>query len=131
MAIQISLEMQNPLAVKVFTYLMIQGKILTRDVLRSRGMNLLVHCEMCRNCPVESILYLIYLYPYALSVMFEVARMLDCALMTPTMTVQEVWEKSWDKVQEKGKIKQQKWMMMFICVAWNIWKQRNAVVFGE
>lgn len=61
-----------PPTVNFFTYLMLQGKILTRDVLW-RGMNLAVHCEMCNNCPVESILHLLFLCPYAVTVWFEIS----------------------------------------------------------
>lgn len=94
-------------------------------------MNLAMHCEMCRDCLIESILHLLYLCPYAVGVWFEISQLLNRAIMAPAMTVQGIWDASWAKVRAKGGISKKVWIVMLCCVSWAIWKQRNAVVFGD
>lgn len=120
-----------PPTVKIFTYLAMQGKILTRDTLRRRGMNILATCVMCDNCPVESVLHLLYLCPYATTVWFYVAQSLKRPIMKQAMTVQGILSCSWQMVKQQGGMSRKEWMSRFICVTWIIWKQRNAVVFGD
>lgn len=120
-----------PTTVKIFTYLMLKGKILTRDVMLRRVMNYGRHCSMCNNCPTESILHVLYLCPYAVAVWFYVAQLLNRPLMSPAGTVEGIWEKSWGMVNYSGGMSRKEWASRFICTIWFIWKQCNKVVFGE
>lgn len=106
-------------------------KLLTRDTLRRRGMHIQLNCVLCRNCPVESVLHLLYLCPYSVTVWFEVTKIIDTPIMTPAMTGRLVWENLWQIVKRKGVLSYKQWLVCFICVAWMIWKQRNNIVFNE
>lgn len=117
--------------VKLFAYMVLQGKLLTKDILRRRGMDILVSCAMCMNCPVESTLHLLYLCPYAVSVWFEVSQLLNKTIMHPAMTVQQIWEASWQKAAQQGDTNRKKWLLMFCCTSWEIWKQRNDAIFND
>lgn len=57
-----------PPTVKIFAYMVLQGKLLTRDVLRRRGILVERHYIVCRNCPFESLEHLLFLCPYAVEV---------------------------------------------------------------
>lgn len=119
-----------PPSVKIFAYLVLCEKLLTRDTLR-RGMNMQLDCVLCDNCPVESILHLLYLCLYAVTVWFEVSRITGITLMTPALTILQIWDKSWQQVRTTGRIPYKQRLARFICVSWMIWKQRNAVVFNK
>lgn len=116
---------------RIFTYLMLQGKTLTRDMLCRRGMNLPLNCAMCDNCPVESSFHVLFLCPYATHVWFEVARTLGKQIFKPALTISRIWKHSWRMVQAHSTMTQREWTSRFICIVWRIWKQRNAVVFGD
>lgn len=120
-----------PPSAKLFAYFMLHGKILTREVLRRRGMHLGMHCALCQDCPVESIVHVLFLCPYAVTVWFNVALLLDRPIFQIAGTVHQIWEASWAKVQQQGGMSKQDWCSRFICVAWSIWKQRNMVIFRD
>lgn len=49
-----------PSSVKIFPFLMLHGKILTREVLSRRGMQIPIHCVMCSNAQIESIAHVLF-----------------------------------------------------------------------
>lgn len=60
-----------PPTVKIFLYLLLNGKILSRDVLRRRGIQVDPHCVTCLNCPTESITrfsYVLLRWQYGITV---------------------------------------------------------------
>lgn len=120
-----------PPTVRLFIFLAIKGKLLTRDVLRRRGMNLEAHCSVCQNCPTESIAHVLYLCPYAVSVWFHVAAMLGYPLMKPAGIVEGIWNASWEMAKQGGYQPTKEWVVRFSCVSWHIWKQWNNVVFNN
>ena len=62
---------------RIFTYLMLRDRVLTRERLRSRGMQTDLGCVGCQNCPVESLAHLLFLCPFAVEVWFHIASTLD------------------------------------------------------
>ncbi|XP_078173997.1 uncharacterized protein LOC144567705 [Carex rostrata] len=120
-----------PPTVKMFIFFALKGKLLTRDVLRRRGMNFDAHCALCRNCPTESIAHVLYLCPYVVSVWFHVASTMTYLLMKSVGTVEDIWNASWDMVRLGGSLQIKDWALKFSCVSWHIWKQRNNVVFNN
>lgn len=118
-----------PPTIRIFAYLLLKGKILTRDVLRRRGLQVERDCVMCSNCPVESGLHLFFLCPYAVEVWYHIGNSLRRHLMKPGLTVQVIWEGSWTMVKESGGLNYAQWMSRFICVIWHIWKTRNRLIF--
>lgn len=114
-----------PPTVRIFSYLLLQGKTLTRDVLRRRGIQVDRKCVMCSNCPIESALHLFYLCPYSVEVWFHVGQMLNQQLMKPGLTVEIIWETSWNMVRSTGQMSNMDWISRFLCVAWHIWKKKE------
>lgn len=54
-----------PPSVKIFAFLMLQGKILTREVLVRRGMQVPIECVLCSHGQVESCVHVLFLCSYA------------------------------------------------------------------
>lgn len=72
---------------KIFIYLTLQEKILTRDQLRKRGMHIELACPVCNNCPVESIAHLFFLCPVAIEIWFHISILLYRPIMRIAGTV--------------------------------------------
>lgn len=69
---------------------MLHDRILTREVLRRRGIVTDLHCINCENCPVESLVHLIFLCPYAIAVWFHIASLLGKSIFKIASSVKEV-----------------------------------------
>lgn len=61
----------------------------------------------------------------------EVTRILGKDLIQWATTVDEIIDRSWQMVKRQKKLSKGQWLSRFICVAWEIWKQRNAVIFRD
>lgn len=86
-------------------------------------------CVLFNSCQLESAWHLIYQCSYARTVWQEIGRRLHCTVMVRGISVQDTWDKSWEKVKQGG-MKRKEWAGLFACGAWQIWKQRNEKVFG-
>lgn len=91
-----------PPTVKIFAYMLLQGRILTRDVLIKRRMRVDRNCVLCTNCPVESQLHLIFLCPVAVHVWFKVSALIRRTIFKCAGSVQGVLENSWELVRLQG-----------------------------
>lgn len=122
-----------PPTAKIFAYLLLQDRVLTRDILRKRGIHTEMVCVNCANCPVESVLHLAFLCPFATAVMKLVSSITTVreAHFRIDTSVQGVWIRSWDMVRAQGQYKKKEWTSRFICAIWNVWKRRNGVIFRE
>lgn len=118
-----------PPTVRIFACMLLQGKILTRDILRQRGMRVERHCVICNNCPAESQLHLIFLCPIAVQIWVIVSSMIGQPIFKPADTIHGIWDSSWAMVRRQGSMPHTEWMARFICTAWNIWKARNEKIF--
>lgn len=97
------------LSAKIFAYLMIHGRILTRDVLRKRGLQVELICVCCQNCPVESILHLLFLWSFAVEAWFHVATSMNRPIMKIAGSVQKILEDSWEMVKAQGGMSKKEW----------------------
>lgn len=114
---------------KIFAYLALRDRILTRERLRSRGMQTPRMCVCCSNCPVESLAHLLFLCPFAVEVWFHIATSLNRHIMKVAGTVTLIWQKSWEMVKSQGGMSKRDWVSRFVCTMWNIWKNRNCIIF--
>lgn len=119
-----------PLTVKIFSFMALKNKILTKVVLSRRGMNVDQRCVLCTACMRETTLHLLFLCPYAVAVWAEVAAMLQCPILSIGDSIKQTWYRSWARVSQGGAMKIKVWAASLMCTMWHIWKQRNAVVFG-
>lgn len=121
-----------PPTVRVFTYLLLNNKILTKDILFKRKLisgPLELICVLCATGTCENAVHLFFLCPYAVEVWGRIALLLGRVIMVPAETVQLVWNKSWAYVQHSGGLNRKTWASFFMCTIWFIWKQRNRYVF--
>lgn len=77
-----------PSKVKFFTYLLLQNRILTHEVMR-RGMQCDMQCVTCDDCPIESSQHLFFECPNAVEVWGRCRNLYQHA---PTVT--DTWEAS-------------------------------------
>lgn len=120
-----------PPTVKIFAYMVLNERVLTRRALNRRGIHVDLHCVCCLNCPSESILHLVFLCPFAVEVWFHIANFLKRPLFKIGASVQNVWEGYWNLVKSQGRMSKKEWTSRFICAIWNLWKNRNAIIFRE
>ena len=119
-----------PPTVKIFTFLVLKNKILTKVVLSRRGMNVDLACVLCTACMRETSLHLLFRCPYAIAVWRGVASALQCQILSTAASIKQTWYRSWSRISQGGAMKRKLWAASFMCTMWHIWKQRNAVVFG-
>lgn len=118
-----------PPTVRIFSYLMIQDRILSGEIMTRRNMRNQNSCVMCQNCPSESTLHLLFLCPYAVQVWFEVAQQFGFRLMIPKTTIEEIIVVSRRQAEMEGERCSKIWNSLFMCMCWMIWKQRNNKIF--
>lgn len=118
-----------PPTVRIFAYLMLQDRILTGEVMERRNMATQNRCVMCRNCPSESTLHLLFLCPNAVQVWFRVAAHFGFRIMVPRLTVDDIMVVSRRQAEMEGERCRKIWNSLFMCTCWLIWKQRNNKIF--
>jgi zinc-binding in reverse transcriptase len=119
-----------PPTTRIFFYLLIQGRLLTHDVMRKRGMICLMHCPLCRQCPTESALHLFFLCPIAIEVWRRVSLQTGLVHMNIALTVHDVIYQSMEIVKGIAKNRME-WSTVFICAYRHIWKNWNAALFDR
>lgn len=120
-----------PPTVKIFIYLVLNDKILSRDVLSRRGMSINLNCALCGVCRRETTLHMLFYCHYATTIWRKVSAVLRTKIMTAATTIQETWTRSWEVVRQNRGMSRRAWATCCICTVWHIWKQRNRVVFGD
>lgn len=84
---------------------------------------------MCNNCPVESAAHLLFLCPYATTVWFDTGIRGDSILTNNQMSTSAIWTNFVNTAKTKG-VNVKKHMGKVLCTVWELWKQRNQVLFG-
>lgn len=112
-----------PATVRIFLFLLFKEKLLTYDVMSIRNMGAQAGCQMCMQCPIESVLHLIFLCPNATEVWYEMSVRLGYRIMVPQVTMVDIWETSKSQVNRRGGRIGKEWGVFFACTCWHIWKQ--------
>lgn len=97
--------------------------------MRKRRIACDLKCILCNNCPVESSLHLLFLCPYAVAVWFNLSRIVGFHLMTPGLTVQQIFLQSRDTARVR-RIQEKIWAPIFVAACWQLWKERNKKNLG-
>ncbi|XP_078163518.1 uncharacterized protein LOC144558548 [Carex rostrata] len=118
-----------PSKVKFFTYLMLQERTLTRDVLARRGIPCQLQCEMCRQGQQETGLHLMYTCTYADQVWRTIEGKRGIKMRQGSTSIQETWSQSWNIVRSQGLLSKSEWVVRKMAVLWGIWRQRNEQIF--
>ncbi|XP_078167173.1 uncharacterized protein LOC144561941 [Carex rostrata] len=74
---------------------------------------------------LETAVHLFYQCRYAKQVWEKVAKRLGRRIMVRGISVQQTWDKSWDRISHEGSMPKKRWAVLFMCVSWPLWKQRN------
>lgn len=40
-------------------------------------------------------------------------------------SIERTWDDSWEEARQDGTMERKDWATLFMCVVWNLWKQRN------
>lgn len=124
-----------PSKVKVFTYLLMQERILTRDVLQRKGIHCQLECVMCNLGIVETAVHLICHCRYAKWVWSVIASKWGMVIMQPLAlvpeptSVQDIWKAAWRNFKRRNNVSKKVWAVRFMAVCWNLWLQRNELIF--
>ena len=119
-----------PLRCKLFSWLAIQGRCLTADVLARRGM---IHNEFCSFCLTrpENAVHLLGTCPLALQLWCTIlSRAQLPACFTPHATSSLLdWLEDTTKMLPKPQ--QRNWIALSQLVWWTLWKERNSRIFNR
>jgi zinc-binding in reverse transcriptase len=120
---------KTPPTVTIFCFLLLRGKILTRDVLSKQKIHCQMNCVMCLNCGMETAIHLLFRCEYAASVWDELNRRMGFQCVLNQEDVLSIWE----KLIKDTRGKPEKWKtegpVLILCACWYIWNQRNSVIF--
>lgn len=117
--------------VKVFTVLLLKKRLLTHDIMARRRMRCEQKCVMCVTCSQETAYHLFFRRRYATMVWRGISRCKGKEVLTVGNSVQQTWEKSWEKFSLGAATRRRDWAFLFMCMLWNLWKQRNDKVFSD
>ena len=114
---------------KVFAYLMINGKILTHDVMLRGGFQCESRCRTCNTCRLETLLHLFFKCQYAREVWNHISCLLGYRIIRQGSSFQKIWDWSSAQFQRSSGVQKQNWTAQFIWTCWHLWKNRNANIF--
>ena len=115
----------TPRKVQVFAVLMLMNMILTHDTMCRRGMQCDLRCVMCDSCRVETEIHLFFRCRYAALVWRGIERCKGKTVMKIGDSIERTWDDSWEEARQDGTMERKDWATLFMCVVWNLWKQRN------
>ncbi|XP_078149515.1 uncharacterized protein LOC144544851 [Carex rostrata] len=125
-----------PPTVRIFGYFLLKRKLLTRDALRRRGMHCERGCVMCANEHEETILHLFYQCRYSRRVWAAVQASwgfkiyhFETILVPYRHSIVQIWSRSVAIYRQEGRGTLKDWVCKMLCTVWNIWKQRNKMIF--
>lgn len=83
-----------PPTVRIFIYLLLRKRLLTRKLMVTRGFNCSLNCETCASHEIESVMHLFFKCPKAVHLWDRMAKILGVRLMSVQVTVRDTWNKS-------------------------------------
>lgn len=88
---------------------------------------------MCNVCPLQlrDNISLFFKCKYATMIWRGISRCKGRDVLTVGNSIQQTWEKSWEKFRQGPATTRSDWAYLFMCTLWNIWKQRNDKVFSD
>lgn len=118
-----------PPSVKIFVFLLLKDKLLTREVLMRRNFNLPdSSCPLCNTGDLETSLHLFFQCKYIGRIWGKVAQLVNNNILVQSGSVQQVWCRSSNLVRHcKGLTR--KWQCIFSSACWSIWRLRSSTVF--
>lgn len=122
-----------PPKVKIFTYLLLQDRILIHEVMERRGIPCQLQCVMCTSSAVETSVHLVYQCQYAQQVWSRIENKWGVKLVNNTILVPDsipfLWQSSWQVIKRLGNMSRKEWAVHLMGVSWHLWLQRNELIF--
>lgn len=116
-----------PSSIKIFLFLLLKDKLLTKDVMMRRNFNCQTACcPMCNTNQVETGFHLFFTCPFARELWNRLNHYLGRQLLVLSSSVQDTWRSTQHASSPQMKTEGH----MFLAAAlWSIWKQRNMRIF--
>lgn len=121
--------LKAPQTVKIFCFLLLQGRILTRDVLHRRNIPCPLHCVMCSEGNQETSLHLLFYCQFAQRVWAVLETKVGFVLAHPRGDISSTWTNSWKVWSSRGTGALKLGASYFVCTCWQIWLHRNNRIF--
>lgn len=108
---------------------MLMDQILTHDSMARRGMQCDLSYIMCDFCHLKIGNHLFFMCRYAYVVWQEIERNKGTRVMRVGDSIEQTWDISWEEARRGGTMTRKNWATLFMRVNWNLWKQRNEMIF--
>jgi hypothetical protein len=118
-----------PQTIKIFLYLFLQDRILTKEVLHRRNIFAPAACVLCTATQLETGTHLFFYCRYAVRAWARLERLAGCNLIRMGDTVQEVWTNSVQHLRLKGELTYNRGVILIMSLCWHLWTSRNNRIF--
>lgn len=118
-------RLKIPPTVRIFTYLWLEGRLLTHDVMERRELLRDLKCATCANCALETALHLFV--KCSTAIWSRVSLLLGHRIMYEGDNIQLTFNRSSKNCRER--MSKQTWGIFFMASCWFLWKERNSSVF--
>lgn len=119
-----------PPSIKVFLFLLINEKLLTREVMIRRQFNCPTECPLCNSGILESALHLFFQCTFAKLIWAGICNYLGCSIQLDVLSVHEFWYEASNRYRESVRTRR-RWQVFIAAGCWAIWRQRNLKIFEE
>lgn len=122
-------QLKIPPTVRVFAFLLLQGRLLTHDVMLHRGIHCESRCAVCQNCSMETSLHLFFRCSFSRRVWTRLNCLLGISIIHFGDSVQAIVDNSWSWC--KNRCSRNKWGSYFFSICWYLWRGRNQKIFED
>lgn len=116
-----------PPKVRIFLFLLLHVKLLTREVMMRRQFHCQPSCEMCTD-HLETALHLFFQCSHAQRIWEKIGQIMGTSFLRWEDSVQQIWYQS-QRRHRNSAISRTRWPIVFSATVWMIWKQRNLRIF--
>lgn len=120
-------KMKTPMKVRIFAWLLLDNKLLTQEVLISRGCIVAQGCIFCMNGCIETINHFMWDCAYAKGFWRGLFAHYNLTWYN-TDTIIDLW---WNRRKEVSKIHRKPWDSIWAAGVWALWKERNRRTFSQ
>lgn len=116
-----------PPSTKVFLFLMLRDKLLTKEVMLRRQFNCSVACVLCDSNQLETATHLFLQCEYARAIWEGIGNFLGTTMLVNAIDVQQAWLRSTQRLRSSPRARR-RWQIHGAAVCWAIWRQRNSQI---
>lgn len=118
-------KLKVPTKVKIFVWLLLQNKLMTQEVLITRGCNVDQGCVLCDNGAIETRDHMMQGCNYASRFWIDILAHFNLGRPHGD-TIHKVW---WNHRITLGLLSRVQWDMTWAAGTWTIWQERNRRIF--